>query len=89
MLARRMLLSVATLATLLAGTSFADDPYMHKMPDPQGRRSSMRSYSVAPGGSYVGTNMMRRSSGWIRSETTAPHMLFRADRKIPGLYLVR
>jgi hypothetical protein len=48
----------------------------------------MRSYSVAPGGMSA-TPMMMRRSGIIRSETTAPHMLFRADRKIPGLYFSR
>ena len=87
--ARRWILGLFALVTLSANTGWADDPYMHKMPDPQARRSSLRSYSVAPGGMNTGPMMMRRNSGWIRSESTEPHMLFRADRKIPGLYLVR
>lgn len=88
--ARRLILSLAALATVFAGTSFADDPYVHKMPDPQGRRS-MRSYSVAPSGSGTGTNyVMRRNYNYgYRVMGFNQNTHFRADHKVPGLYLSR
>lgn len=87
---RRILLSLVAVTMLFSGSAFAADPsHTKKVIAPQEhavqQRRSTRSYSVAPGGGQV--MMMRNRT--LRLEGTPPHMLFRSDRKIPGLYFVR